>query len=340
MILRTQPRKELPVSRKIVILVFEDAILSSTAAPIDIFSRSNEILHANQMPNGFDVVLLAPTPNTVALGPHSLFNCTLGLNDLPPEPAGHKHTLILIPAYAGHWDDVLEKNRAILPWLKAHYHCGTEIASLCTGSYFLAEAGLLDNQECTSHWASVDDLRTRYPSIKVQPDAVVTDNAGIYTGGGAFSSLNLILYLVEKFCGYQIGIQVAKTFSIHRDHINQAHFAIFNGLSGHGDTLILKAQAFIEDNFASNPSVEDVAEKVNMSKRNFIRRFKQAVNQTPTEYMQRVKIEAAKKSLELSQKNIQTVLNDVGYTDTKTFRDTFKRITGITPQEYRRKYAR
>ena len=183
-------------------------------------------------------------------------------------------------------------------------------------------------------------MRERFPSINLQPDVVVTDQNGIYTGGGAFSSLNLLLYLVEKFCGHTLGILIAKTFSIQRDHVNQAHFAIFKSLSRHGDVLILSAQSYIESHFENPLSVDDIAAHVHMSKRNFIRRFKQAVQITPMEYIQRVKIEAAKKALEENNKTIQAVIYDVGYNDIKTFRDTFKRFTGVTPQAYRKKYGR
>lgn len=182
--------------------------------------------------------------------------------------------------------------------------------------------------------------RRRFPQVDLQPDSVVTDQSGIYTGGGAFSSLNLVLYLVEKFCGHMIGVQVAKNFSIHRDHLNQAHFSVFQGLDQHGDDAILDAQAHIEAHYPDNISVERVAAYINMSKRNFIRRFKQAVQITPLEYIQRVRIEAEKRSLENGQRNIQSLVHEVGYSDSKTFRSIFKRLTGVTPQDYRNKYGR
>ncbi len=135
-------------------------------------------------------------------------------------------------------------------------------------------------------------------------------------------------------------MQVAKNFSIHRDHINQAHFSVFHGLNQHGDRVILDAQAYIDAHYSHDISVERVARHVNMSKRNFIRRFKQAVQLTPLEYIQRVKIEAAKNALEQGRRNIQALTHEVGYSDGKTFRNVFKRVTGVTPQAYRNKYGR
>lgn len=322
------------------ILVYEEAVLSSVAAPLDIFTRANDILHRAGQPPAFNVTLVASEARRVKVGVPALFQCNHSVLERPPTADRHQKTLILIPAFVGSWDEVASHNRRVPKWLERHYRAGTEIASLCKGSYFLAQAGLLNDRPCTSHWACVDDMRQRFSEINLQPDAVVTDHGGIYTGGGAFSSLNLVLYLVEKFCGHDIGILVAKNFSIQRDHVNQAHFSIFSGMDRHDDKVIREAQAFIENNYGRDLSVESAAAHVNISKRNFVRRFKQALQMTPLEYIQRVKIEAAKKALESGQRNIQVLTYDVGYNDTKTFRTTFKRLTGVTPQDYRNKYAR
>lgn len=326
--------------KPVYILVHEDVVLSSAAAPLDIFTRTNDMLQAAGKPPAFDVALVGREPDMVALGLSALFRCQLTLDAVPPKSDGHRQSLILVPAFGGDWEHVREKNRAVIEWLGRHYRAGTEVASLCLGSYFLAEAGLLDGKPCTSHWRSIEDMRRRFPKVDLQPDSVVTDQSGIYSGGGAFSSLNLVLYLVEKFCGHDIGVQVAKNFSIHRDHLNQAHFSVFRGLNQHGDQVILDAQTYIEAHYAEDISVEGVAGQVNMSKRNFIRRFKQAVQVTPLEYIQRVKIEAAKKALEHGRRNIQELTYQVGYGDSKTFRGVFKRVTGVTPQDYRNKYGR
>ncbi|WP_346839718.1 helix-turn-helix domain-containing protein [Microbulbifer sp. SAOS-129_SWC] len=326
--------------KSVYILVFEEVVLSSAAAPLDIFTRTNDILKQMGRAAAFDISLVAQQANDIRLGSPASFACTRSLEEVPPKPAGHHQSLILVPAFDGAWEPLRSKNSAAIAWLKQHYQMGTEVASLCKGSYFLAEAGLLEGKACTSHWAVIDDMRQRFPALDLQPDSVLTDQSGIYTGGGAFSSLNLVLYLVEKFCGHDVGVRVAKNFSIHRDHMNQAHFSIFSGLDRHGDKAILDAQNFIEERYGEDISVEQVALQVNMSKRNFIRRFKQAVEITPIEYIQRVKIEVAKKALESGKKNIQALTYEVGYNDSKTFRSVFKRLTGVTPQEYRNKYGR
>lgn len=326
------------MARKIIVVFFAEAVLSSAIAPLDVFTRTNSILVAQGQPAAFDVHLLTLN-HAAALADNLAFVQHTQLSDFPPAPLGHDQCLIIIPAFLGNWDEVCADNTALIHWLKQQYQHGSEIASLCKGSYFLAAAGLLDGKPCTSHWAVAEDLQQRYPAIQLQPDAVITDQNGVYTGGGAFSSLNLIVYLIEKFCGHTLGILVAKHFSIQRDHVSQAHFAMFNGLTRHNDQPIRSAQDYIQSNWQKPLTIDAIAEQVNMSKRNFIRRFKQAVNLTPAEYIQRVKIEAAKKSLETGRASISDIIYTLGYNDIKTFRDTFKRITGITPQDYRKKYA-
>lgn len=326
--------------KNVHILIYEDVILSSAAAPLDILTRTNDILKAAARSPAFNLGLVSQQSGSIQLNNPAHFVCQGALVDVPPVSDGHHQALILVPAFGDDWDIVLDKNRAVISWIKRHYRGGTEVASLCKGSYFLAEAGLLDGKPCTSHWGAIDDMHRRFPRVQLQPDAVITDQNGVYTGGGAFSSLNLVLYLVEKFCGHDIGVRVAKNFSIHRDHMNQAHFSVFRGLNQHGDKVILNAQAFIEAHYAEDISVERVSAHVNMSKRNLIRRFKQAIQITPLEYIQRVKIEAAKNALEDGAQNIQALIHEVGYNDTKTFRSVFKRLTGVTPQDYRNKYGR
>jgi transcriptional regulator GlxA family with amidase domain len=328
------------MAKNIYILIYEEVVLSSAAAPLDIFMRTNDILRQMGRTAAFDVSLIAQHASEIQLGGPASFACQRSLEEVPPKSDGHYQNLILVPAFGGEWDLLRRKNSAAIAWLKQHYEAGTEVASLCKGSYFLAEAGLLEGKACTSHWAVIDDMRQRFPNVDLQPNSVLTDHNGIYTGGGAFSSLNLVLYLVEKFCGHDIGVQVAKNFSIHRDHMNQAHFSVFSGLDRHGDKAILNAQNFIEEHYGEDISIEQLASRVNMSKRNFIRRFKQAVQITPIEYIQRVKIEVAKKALESGKQNIQALTCEVGYNDSKTFRSIFKRFTGVTPQDYRNKYGR
>ncbi|HNR16870.1 MAG TPA: helix-turn-helix domain-containing protein, partial [Chitinophagaceae bacterium] len=160
----------------------------------------------------------------------------------------------------------------------------------------------------------------------------------IYSSGGANSYWNLLLYLVEKYTNRETAILASKYFAIDIDRDSQAAFAMFKGQKDHGDKEVRKAQEYIEKNIHERITIDELADKMAVSRRTFERRFKQATNNSVLEYIQRVKIEAAKRSFESSRKNINEVMFDVGYTDTKAFRTIFKRITGLTPIEYRNKY--
>jgi transcriptional regulator GlxA family with amidase domain len=249
-----------------------------------------------------------------------------------------KTDLIIIPAIQGDMTKALELNQPFIPWLIKQYTNGAEIASFCIGSFLLAATGLLDGKHCTTHWSASTDFRTMFPDAMLVPDKIITDDRGIYCSGGALSFQNLIVYLIEKYAGREMAILTSKTFMIDIDRDSQSPFIIFKGQKEHDDESISKAQEFIEKNFGEKISVEQLSSMVAVSRRNLERRFKKATSNSIIEYVQRVRIEAAKKSLESSRLNVNEVMYNVGYTDMKAFRTTFKKITGLSPIEYRNKY--
>ena len=174
--------------------------------------------------------------------------------------------------------------------------------------------------------------------MNLQADKLITDEHGIYTNGGAYSFLNLVIYLVEKYYDRQTAIYCSKIFQIEMDRQSQSAFTIFTGQKFHGDEMVQQAQAYIESKLHEKISVEDLSSRFAVGRRSFDRRFIKATGNTPVEYSQRVKIESAKKAFETTRKTINEVMYDVGYTDIKAFREVFRKITGISPLEYRNKY--
>jgi len=249
-----------------------------------------------------------------------------------------KTDLIIIPAIHGDQNEVRKSNEEFIPWLKKQYEEGAEIASFCIGSFFLAGTGLLKGKRCTTHWARANDFRNMFPDIILLDDKIMTAEAGIYTSGGAYSYLNLLLYLIEKYAGRDISISISKMFMIDIERSSQSPFIMFEGQKDHEDVAIKKVQEFIENNFRDKITVDKLALMFAIGRRNLERRFKKATSNTVAEYIQRVKIEAAKMSLESSNENVNEVMYKVGYIDTKAFRTTFKRITGLSPLRYRNKY--
>jgi transcriptional regulator GlxA family with amidase domain len=246
--------------------------------------------------------------------------------------------LIIIPAMHGDLDEAISLNKKFIPWIREKYENGAEVASFCVGTFFLAETGLLKGRKCATHWSLANDFRARFPDADLVDDKILTADNGLYTSGGAYSFLNLLVYLIEKYAGREIAILVAKAFMIDIDRYSQSPFAIFTGQKSHDDEPIRKAQELIEANFQDKITVDELAAQLCIGRRNLERRFKKATANTVIEYIQRVKIEAAKKNLESGRKNINEVMYDVGYSDTKAFRTVFKRITGLSPIAYRNKY--
>ena len=320
--------------KKISLLVYEDAVLSSISGAIDLLTATNGYLQQIGRPPAFALELVSEKGVNIQLNVPAQFICSTTLEEASDTD------LIIIPAFYVSPDQALAKNAGLINWLKERYDAGTEVASMCVGSYFLAEAGILSGKSCTSHWTALPDMQRRYADVDVLTDCVMTDKDRIYTSGGALLSWNLILYLIEKFCGREVSIGVSRMFNIDLDRVSQAHFVVFQGQRQHEDEAILKAQTFIEANYHLPISVEQIAEQTNMSKRNFIRRFKSATQNTPLEYLQRVKVESAKKALEKNADDVSSIVYNAGYNDLKTFRKVFKQITGLTPQDYRKKYSR
>lgn len=252
-----------------------------------------------------------------------------------------KHTdLVIIPAVDGDMKQSLEDNRDFIPWITQQYKAGAEVASLCMGAFILASTGLLNGKKCATHWVAANEFRRMFPEVQLMAERVITDERGLYSSGGAYSYLNLILYLIEKLAGRDMSILCAKVFAIEIERETQSPFIIFHGQKEHEDEPIKKAQEYIERNFQEKITVDQLASMLALGRRNLERRFKKATSNTVVEYIQRVKIEAAKMILERNYENVNEAMYKSGYNDTKAFRSTFKKITGLSPAEYRNKYNR
>lgn len=320
--------------KSVSLLIHEDIYPSSIGGIIDLFSGANEwLVEVGRRPM-FELELVGERVEDIRLDVPARFCCYKTMDKVI------QTDLIIVPGFKGDAARILEKYNPFVHWIRKMNEAGAEIASMCVGSFFLAEAGLLNNKPATSHWAAADEIQLRYPLIKVQSDRIITDQGGIYTSGGGFSALKLILYLIEKFCGREAVLMVSKRYSIDIDYESQAHFTVFSGQRQHNDEIILKSQAYIEQHYGTNLSIDQVSALCSTGKRNFIRRFKAATNNTPIEYLQRVRIEAAKKTLENEDCSLEEIMDRTGYQDLKTFRMIFKRLTGLTPRDYRKRYSR
>jgi transcriptional regulator GlxA family with amidase domain len=295
--------------KNIAILVPETAVIEAVADPRYAFTAVNEFLKSSGEMPLFHVQLVGLTPEVrVTEGIFSVHVDAVLATAKRPD-------LIIIPAISGDLQHALQLNAAFLPWIVEHYNAGAEVASLCLGAFLLAESEveLLDNK-------------------------IVTDQTGIYTSGGANSYWNLLLYLIEKYTNRQMAVLTAKFFVLDIDRNSQSPFHIFKGQKVHNDPDIVKVQEYIEANYQDKITVNELCRKFGIARRTFERRFKKATHNTVLEYWQRVKIEAAKRQLEIGRKTVGEVMYEVGYNDTKAFRDIFRKVTSMSPVDYRSKY--
>jgi len=316
----------------ISILVLRNAVLASIMDSAYLFEKVNEFLKESGKVPLFKIQLVGFTEDVK-------FNS--GKYVIKPDvvfESVKKTDLIIIPSLAGHVNSATYLNKDCCMWIADSYKNGSEVASLCTGAFLLAFSGILNGKQCTTHWAYANEFRYFYPAITLVDEKVITDQDGLYSSAGSNAYWNLLIHLVEKYTNREIAIRTAKYFVIDLDKNNQSAFIIFQGLKDHEDEAILKAQKFIEQNYAEKLTVDQVADKFHVTKRTFERRFKKATRNTVAEYIQRVKMEAAKKQLEIGRKTINEIMYDVGYSDIQAFREVFKRITGMTPVDYRNKY--
>ena len=308
-----------------------DSILSSIIGPFKALNAANDFLQKTGRKPMFDIHLVGLSDETKLYGGLFSVHPDVLMKDVK------KTDLIIIPAIEPR---SLQLNVDFIPWINEQYKLGGEVASLCVGAFLLASTGLLKGKKCTTHWLAADAFRQMFPEVLLVTEKIITEDNGIYASGGAYSFINLILHLIEKYCGRDVAVFISKVLEVEIERKSQSPFTVFMGQKEHEDEPIKKAQEYIESNVKEKISVDQLAGLFLISKRNFERRFKKATANTPVEYLQRVKIEAAKKSLESGRENINEVMYAVGYSDSKAFRTTFKKITGLSPLDYRKKYNR
>jgi transcriptional regulator GlxA family with amidase domain len=306
--------------------------LSSIIGSYKIFSRANQLKKERGEEAVFKVEIIGVSESLdyydglFSITPHALL------------PSIAHTDFVIIPAINHRDAQVLEENKTLVDWVKKQYINGAEVASICTGAFLLAATGLLDGKKCSTHWSAEEQFLRMYPKVNLQTDLLITDENGIYTNGGAYSFLNLLFYLVEKYYDRDIALSCARTFQIDISRHLQSEFIMFSNQKTHGDEMVEEAQLYIEKHITDKIPIDLLCSIFSVGRRNFDRRFVAATGNSPLEYIQRAKMEVAKRTLETTRKNINDVMFDIGYSDIKSFREMFKKITGLSPLEYKKKY--
>lgn len=318
--------------KNVSILVPENSVMQAIADPQYLFSAVNQFLAASGKQPLFHVELVGAKKEVKINDGIFSVHTDKQLKDVK------KTDLVFIPALFGDMQTAIDRNKVLIPWINEQYENGAEVASLCVGAFLLASTGLLNGKKCSTHWGFQNEFREMFPEVEVIDGSIITEEYRLYSSGGANSYWNLLLHLVEKYTDRETAVLASKYFAVDIDRDSQTAFAMFKGQKNHSDTAIKKAQEYIEQHISEKITVDELADLVAVGRRSFERRFKQATSNSVLEYIHRIKIEAAKRSFETSRKNMNEVMFDIGYTDTKAFRTVFKKVTGLTPIEYRNKY--
>ena len=317
-------------------LLLRDGLASTAVAPMEVFTAAgvlwNRLVRQSATPL-FRVQTASITGETVSPdGPLALVPA-VAMDEV------RQADLIIVPATGLATDELLARHGPVVPWLQHWHPRGAHIAGICSGVALLAEAGLLDGKPATTHWGLVDLYRQKYPQVDWQPERFVTDADNVYCSGGVYASLDLSLYLVEKFGGRELSVQCAKSLLIDTPRTWQSGYSAPPARSDHTDTRVHRAQDWLNQHYMEAFRFEELAERLGMSPRNFARRFKQATGEAPLNYLHKLRIDHAKALLERDQRTIQEIARAVGYEDLIFFRRLFKRHTGMSPQAYRQRFG-
>ena len=321
----------------VCVVLLNDNHASTAVGPIEVFDAAGVLwntLKGEPPERRFRVTVASPDGKSVAAPAYLTLSPQVSIEEVGGAD------LICIPSSGVDVDRHLARHAALLPWLRRRAAEGAYIAGVCTGVSYLAEAGLLDGRQATTHWAFADEFRRRYPRVDWRPEKLITEDRRMLCGGGVYAAIDLSLYLVEKFCGHEIALQCAKALLVDMPRASQSGYAVLPISRPHGDEKIRAAEAHIETHYAKDVSVERLAALVSMSPRNFVRRFKRATGHVPGSYVQALRIAIAKEMLEDGARSVQIVGAAVGYEDPAFFRALFKRHTGMAPGEYRERFSR
>lgn len=322
---------------KDVTVLFIDGTFSSTAVgPMEVFRHTGTLwgmLTGTRQDPYFRVTTASIDGRAVSCDGAIKIQPDVALSEV------RKTDLIFIPTTGIDLENVAERNAPVVPWLRRWHKRGAAIASVCSGVGLVAATGLLDGKRATTHWGLAETFHKLYPRVKWMPELMVTEDRGFYCGGGVHAALDLSMYLVEKFCGHEVAMQIAKAMLIDTPRAWQAGFGIVPLKTEHNDESISSAQEWLHHNFHKTFPLEAPAQSVGMSLRNFVRRFKQATGDSPLMYLQKLRIAAAKRLLEGGHRTVQEISDAVGYQDVAFFRNLFRRHTGVSPNAYRQRFG-
>lgn len=322
--------------RHVTVLGFDYAFASAITGVSDLLSTAGvtwNYIHGNALASEFKVEIATFDGAPVKCANNIQIEAHRAIADI------NNTDLLLIPTIAGDIEQTLRRNKDLLPWIANQAEKGADIASNCTGAFLLAETGLLDNKLATTHWGFVEEFRQRYPDVDLQPEQLITADGALFCSGGGMAWLDMALFLIERYCGYDIAMASAKSNVFDISKTSRAAYSSIPGKRYHQDIAILSLQDWLDINFNQNVSVAQLAEKIAMTERTLIRRFKQATGDSLVHYIQCLRVDGAKKLLLGENMTIEAITQQVGYQDVSSFIRLFKKHTGLSPSAHRVRFS-
>ncbi|MBC9251427.1 hypothetical protein A9179_14240 [Pseudomonas alcaligenes] len=316
------------------ILCLDNTLASTVFGPLDILGQAGQLWNAlcrrNPQPV-FDVRLVSLDGQPVQCLNGPAINVSAALDEQDWQ------LVLLSAAHIGPQD---HDHSLLSAALRRQHQHGAVLASICTGAFALAEAGLLDGREATTHWGFVELFRRRYPQVLLQPEQLVTHSEQLFCSGGFHAYQDLCLRLIEHFCDFECAEQTARALVMQGERPSQLPYRRFDLHKQHQDAVIRKVQEHIEAHYAEALDNAELAALAHLGERQFKRRFQAAGGESALQYLQRVRVEMAKQQLRSSREPVERIADQVGYSDAAFFRQVFRRHTGLIPLDYRRKMQR
>lgn len=318
---------------KIGILAYDGCTASMIVGVLDILSFANSQYKSTNEHDLFEIFIVTEKGESVN-----------GFSRFPIQAQKSIRTkiafeLLYVPGFVGDVDDVLSKQTRLIDWLQKQYQQRVILAAACNGNFFLAEAGALDGKKATTHWSLIDAFRQRYSKITVEPEKIIIDNGTIVSAAGVTAYFNLAIFLVERYGSKDLALTSAKVFLVDSGRKIQTPYQMFQVTKNHGDEEIVLVQEWLEANYNQAITLETMMQVCNLGKKTLARRFKKVTGDTPMVYLQKLRIENAKRMLESKRVSFNEITWRVGYNDISSFHKVFKSETGLTPIEYRSKFS-
>jgi transcriptional regulator GlxA family with amidase domain len=330
-------------ARRIRIWVYDGILASGVAGPIDVFTAANAVSADSSGRRRGTAPLFEWRIESFDGKPVHTASGQIVAVDGPINARTTADAVIVTGPFIADIERFFDRPERLQPLfsaLRRQHERGAWLASCCTGSFILAEAGLLDGGIATTHWAKAKVFAKRYPEVDLRVSEILTEQNRILCSGAVTTSLNLALRLVEKFAGADIASATGKMMLIDTNRVSQSSYASLPDGPQHADALVARAQRWMEKSLQQGFSLGELARHLAVSERTLNRRFKQAVGEAPLHYLQSLRVDVAKRLLEIRGLKVDAVSERVGYGDLSTFRRLFKRETGLSPREYQRRFCR